>query len=536
MRTVDEPSKQSFVEWCSRRGHSWITALGACAIVLSGCSDVPTSDDGALGEVQQALHTTVAFDIRLPNAIAPEEVTLAASRQLRVSDRAAVRSQFDDFFGTVVSTGSNQTELGADAVIGTLWSSANVFLRERARIEGHLRTQGNVTTQNNVVITGTTTAATSFGALRSTAWELTLPDQTGGNASLEPDQSRTLAPGGYGDAFIKSRATLRVSSGIYRFGNFSLEPSATLRVDDSAGPVVIVVDGSFMFRGSIADSSGAPKNDSDLLVIARSEQMFPIEARFAGSIYAPNGQLVLGTVPAPGHIGSFIARDIEVRADTRVTQRPFPFHCAFVQSCSAPPAAAPYAAVPQPLRGVLQNYVTAALSFGPDVVEPASAALAAVRSQASQAIPAVLQEYQSAHLARHFWRWLQVDLLARLESPSALDELVSIASAPIPAELPRSPVHHRDPVTTEHMIRAAAVRGVARLAKLGHAQARAELSALVGSTRRVARETAVLNYLTIGNRAQRAQELRAVLPQEDLYMLDLVPMSDNFPQPPAFVP
>src|SRR4030095_16953582 len=103
--------------------------------------------------------------------------------------------------------------------------------------------------KKGAVVTGTVTQSKPITPFRDSTWEVTLPVQDLGSASIEPDMQKDIAPGGYTDASIMSRSTLTVHAVTSVFKNSPLEPQSHLVVDDGSGPVVIYVRGGFTFRG-----------------------------------------------------------------------------------------------------------------------------------------------------------------------------------------------------------------------------------------------------------------------------------------------
>ena len=137
--------------------------------------------------------------------------------------------------------------------------------------------------------------------------------------NLEPDQSRTLAPGNYGALNVKSRATLSLTAGQYTFSSISIEPQARLQLNKTQGPISLYSLTNFPFRGTLVDAGGPL---ADFLIGAFGSGSVDIEAPFRGTVVAPNGQLVLASVSPPGHRGAFFAKQILARPGSIIVHEP----------------------------------------------------------------------------------------------------------------------------------------------------------------------------------------------------------------------
>jgi hypothetical protein len=100
--------------------------------------------------------------------------------------------------------------------------------------------------------------------------------------------------------------------------SLAFEPDAIASLDTRQGPIFVYVQGVFRFRGRIVNQG--PRADV-LVAVFGTETVF-LEAPFIGTVVAPNAGITLATVSA-GHIGSFFAKDIELRAQTNVTHESF---------------------------------------------------------------------------------------------------------------------------------------------------------------------------------------------------------------------
>lgn len=296
------------------------------ALLTSGCADssVSTPPRESIGSVQQPVELAPTFSLALPSRMSPQRVALGAADALHIADRAQVL-EGANISARVVNTGTGSTQLGADSKVGSTWTGGGASLASRARVEGDLVAAGAVVKQQDAVVTGLTRQQTAITPFKVSTWTPTLPPQTGGDASLEPDRQRTLTPGGYGNAFIKSRSTLRLSAGTYLFENMGFEPQSKLQIDDTQGPVVIYVRQGFMFRGSVDDAGVQPDEEVELLVTIQGSTQVTVEAPFKGTVFAPAASVYLGPLNGAAHFGAFFGKSVQVEAGTIINHRAFPW-------------------------------------------------------------------------------------------------------------------------------------------------------------------------------------------------------------------
>jgi hypothetical protein len=247
-------------------------------------------------------------------------LALYASRQLTIADRATTRN--GTVYSSVANGGSTETNIGVEAQVGNLFSKSPVTIRDRGRVNGFARSGGAITLQAGSTVSGTRRQNSAVNIVPLSQFSLEFPQLNAGNISLEPPPSQpssmSLEPGAYGDAMVKSRATLALRSGVYSFVSLAFEPDAVASLDTRQGPIFVYVQGVFRFRGRIVNQG--PRADV-LVAVFGTETVF-LEAPFIGTVVAPNAGITLATVSA-GHIGSFFAKDIELRAQTNVTHESF---------------------------------------------------------------------------------------------------------------------------------------------------------------------------------------------------------------------
>lgn len=304
----------------------WVSCVFVSLSVL-GCSEaeVPTE---RVATAKQALSREIR--LRYPAGSFGDVPLVALDGALLVGDRARSQTPAGTPAGAL-QLGGAQVNVGADAKLGTLRTQGAIRLRNRARVDGDVSSGGLVTKDSDVVVTGTTQQNAVVAPFNEERFSIDLDSNPSNPVSVGPDATRTLTPGRYGALTVNSRSTLRLSTGDYSFTTALIEPTTTIRIDDTAGPVRLLLDGNLTFRGAITTVSGEPPA---LLVVQFGASTAMLDAAFKGSVMAPSGSIILGPGGQP-HEGSFFAKSVEVRPDTVVTYRPY-FQLRAVERFSVP--------------------------------------------------------------------------------------------------------------------------------------------------------------------------------------------------------
>jgi len=257
---------------------------------------VPTPPGGSL----------VQFD--LPPGVARDEVALLAKDTLKISDRVRVSGP-NGAPTKVVNLGPASAGIRsyfhADSVTtGSVWSRPKAWLLERARISGALYTSVDPERQNNT--SASVVQPFTFAPLGSFSFPVAAAGPITQAASLEPGQVASLLPGEYGFMSIKSRATLRLTSGFYRFSQLLMEPDSSI-VLSGAEPTVVVLSEGATLRGRVtADAGGG------LLLLHLGSAETIVTSPFVGAVLAPNAKLTLNSASNTKHVGAFFAKEIQV--------------------------------------------------------------------------------------------------------------------------------------------------------------------------------------------------------------------------------
>jgi DNA-binding protein YbaB len=284
-------------------------------------TDVADAINRALDVAKRLADTTISQQVDGvgPAIIATPAICLYGRGNIQIGDRVKVKKQ-DGTFAPVVNAGGTQTNIGADAQVGDVFSRAPVVLRDRSRVNGSVRAMQGVTRQTATVVTGTITES-GFIQVPNLNLSFMFPGTNQGNIDVQPPNTMTIAPGAWGDVSVKTGATLFVSGGTYSFNSFTVEPGAKISCTSQTTQVTVYVKLGFTFRGSIIEknSSARPK----FFLGCFGTTLVVIEAPYTGTLVAPDAPVKLGTVAAPGHTGAFFVKDLTVDPDNTIVFFPF---------------------------------------------------------------------------------------------------------------------------------------------------------------------------------------------------------------------
>ncbi len=276
---------------------------------------------GAAGSGGTSCGTGVEFYIDLPVHVPRTSVALGTSGgALVLNDSVRILASPSGFSSISSVKTTTETNLGVSAETLNLWSQANVVvLRDGAYVHGNLTTAGTVNTQNNVHVTGTETVNGTLTPIQHQSWIVQFPPTNGGPVNLDVSQVRSIVPGAYGGSTLQRNARLTLAgSGRYTLdGLFDLEPSSTLDVDNTQGPVQLYASGGFTFRGVISPRDPTKNN---ILIGIGGTGPIPMDTSFNAILVAPHGDVTLGSV---NHSGAIYARSINVGAHVDFTHKPF---------------------------------------------------------------------------------------------------------------------------------------------------------------------------------------------------------------------
>jgi hypothetical protein len=261
------------------------------------------------------------ISMSFPSGVEMGTIVGAANDSIQMGDRS-VTSSPEGGAAAISNAGGGQVNVGVNSQIGSVTSVGSVVLRERAHIQGDLTTGGVPSYQNATQVTGSITANATLTPLSVTGWHTDMPAANLGDILLYSGSSITLNPGSYAEIRAYSGASVSLATGTYYATTFDMEPESTLRLDTSAGPIVVYVTGTIIFRGSIVQDTGP---EGALMLAELGDADVFVERAFSGTIVAPYAGLTLGSTVPMTMRGWFYGQRLVVRPDTTLIKVMFPW-------------------------------------------------------------------------------------------------------------------------------------------------------------------------------------------------------------------
>lgn len=262
---------------------------------------------------------------------------LLAKESLRLNDRTNCVS-LNGSLCPVVSFGGDFSgeygvSLGADARVGTVYSYKSVLLRDRAVVQGNLETANSVVRQSSTaVVAGRVIENSTRGKIYENVYSSFLNTAVLGYDDFSITSHRVVNTGeflysgifglasGHVDYTFNSGSELKFNvAGSLFAGSLKFQHGAKLNVPASG--VTFYVGNDFLWNGSLVTD--------DMVAAARKIKVYyygtervDIHANFAGTIVAPNAEVVIGQ-SGKHYFGAIYAKKIVVHQDTKVTWVPF---------------------------------------------------------------------------------------------------------------------------------------------------------------------------------------------------------------------
>lgn len=237
---------------------------------------------------------------------------VGAAGAMKIADRARLETASGRPL-QVVNHGDGLVEIGVESRVGSIASVGSVALRDRAVVDGSIRTSGTIMRSKSATVTGA--MASGVPVLLASPPTITNPWPATSNPgfSVEPSTTRSIGPGSYGSVSVKSNGTLLLSTGTYYFTALGLEPQGKIRVRSAT---VLEVKAAYIHRGAYVNDAGVL---TEATLRYRGTSGAFLESSFLGSALAPNADLVLGGSSGARYEGTFFGKNLEVRPDVPVT-------------------------------------------------------------------------------------------------------------------------------------------------------------------------------------------------------------------------
>jgi hypothetical protein len=266
----------------------------ACSGALSACSEAcpaPTPADSSGPQPQAACQAGQSFIVEARGA---------------VLNGAGVP-------GAVLNGGGGVTQVGNDARSGAVTSVGPVSILARATVTGDVTSASSITREAGATVTGALRPFTPV-TLPALPTLPAFPAPTAGSFTINSG-TQTRAPGSYASAAVNG-GTLVLSAGDYFFVNLTINSAATVRATPTTR---IFVRDALAFRSPIRAPSGTAVQPIFLGFAGTSVNL---EARFDGTLVAPNATANFGAGAGLTFTGSFFASVIDVRPGSTLVCRP----------------------------------------------------------------------------------------------------------------------------------------------------------------------------------------------------------------------
>jgi YVTN family beta-propeller protein len=199
---------------------------------------------------------------------------------------------------------------------GNLSAVNDIEIRRNNTIVGNATAGANVVLKDNATVTGTITEKVRVDAVPLPVLSYTAG---GDDIRVTSGESLTLAPGSYGDVFVR-KGVLSLSSGEYFMVTLEQGTRAKLDVDVTNGPVTINVVDELIFGNSevvtIRPSGESGTTELTFNLLGSNRVPLPTDARVLGTIIAPNAK-----VRVRQHVafkGAICAKNITMDEDATV--------------------------------------------------------------------------------------------------------------------------------------------------------------------------------------------------------------------------
>jgi hypothetical protein len=209
-------------------------------------------------------------------------------------------------------------ELGADAkATGDLRSGGDIFLRERASVNGGASLRGSLTRQNGTEIMGPVKVVAGIPSCAIPVKPL--PPLGGEAISIAAGQTRILPPGDYQSLQAATGSTLQLSAGEYGFGSFRLEPGAHVALMAGDGPIEINTETELSIGDRVLmDQTGSADPVAVRWYTYATSCRIGTDVRFRGSVTAPRATISVAS--RVDFKGALYGERVILEPDTKIGQ------------------------------------------------------------------------------------------------------------------------------------------------------------------------------------------------------------------------
>jgi hypothetical protein len=285
---------------------------------------------------QESPTASKVLKLNLPAGLQPQSVSLAANGNVKIHAQSQVSVDSEQTAVASCSNGDDGgyggVQLGGNSETGDVISVGDVFLEDNATVNGTVQTAGEINHQNLWTITDSerNLQGTDLEPYVNVQLETPFPEYVVEQINIEPGENGIEStPGDYNQIVIKSRSSLILHSGVYSARQFYVEPQATVIIDDSEGPVILIVRDYFKFNGNVQSTQS---NIPDWMLIYAGTNSVFLENKIDGTIFAPHADInIAGS--GKEYVGNFLANNIVVYPSVHIAPPAVPNLSIWQKAC-----------------------------------------------------------------------------------------------------------------------------------------------------------------------------------------------------------
>ncbi len=314
---------------------------------LHAAMDVDSDGDGYCDGQEKGYagnriaHNCERFDASVhPDGVAPNcrnfTVALLSKEKIQMNDRAECVWQNGSYcpvasFGKSFD-GEYGVKLGVEARVGTVYSAKSVLMRDRSSVFGNLETGETVERQSSTpVVSGKIIEHSSqtdiYSEYCSNLMDGFIPDLDFSidslktvNAGESYGTSRMGSNSSHTDYNFNSNSELKFDgSGEFGFASLNFQKDAKLQAPTES--VILYIGNDFLWNGTIVADDMVSVAQHLMIYYYGSNRVY-IQTNFAGTIIAPNAEVVIGQ-SGKEFYGAIFAKSIVVHQNTKITWVPF---------------------------------------------------------------------------------------------------------------------------------------------------------------------------------------------------------------------
>lgn len=263
----------------------------------------------------------VAYDV-------PDDITIYSLDEMRVNDRTICYD--GDGYCKIASESGRENfsvNIGVQSIVGDIYSKGTVWLRSLSEVKGDIylfvptETSHTVNIQGNQVSFDGKISRNSFDQWKFNAWDPTKVfaplDDFDGELVVTAGQEKTLSNGGkYARIKVESGATLNIESGTMAAGTIQFESGSEINFTNPGEGTTLYTEGKILWRTKIANE------DKELVakgfkLVQRSDKETFIEGDWAGTVFAPRSDLVMGQTEKLMY-GRFLGKAVTMHQNSRI--------------------------------------------------------------------------------------------------------------------------------------------------------------------------------------------------------------------------